>query len=173
MNFELEQSLTILNRTPKVLNSLLSGLGEEWVMHNEGPNTWSPYDVLGHLIHGEKTDWIPRSEIILSGTENKAFVPFDRFAQMNQPMQTLEELLNEFEALRMKNITKLQSWNLTEEEYQKTGIHPEFGEVTLQELLSTWTVHDLGHLAQISRVMARQYASEVGPWRAYLGILHQ
>lgn len=173
MNFELEQSLTILYRTPEVLKSLLSGLGEEWVMYNEGPDTWSPYDVLGHLIHGEKTDWIPRAEIMLSDGEDKAFVPFDRFAQMNQVKKSLEDLLDEFNALRMENLGKLQSWNLTETDYRKTGIHPEFGEVTLKELLSTWTVHDLGHLAQISRVMAKQYASEVGPWKAYLRILHQ
>ena len=171
MNFDFRKSVEILEKTPKVLEAMLSGLSEEWLKNNEGRNTWSPYDVLGHLIHGEKTDWIPRAKIILSNTGNKTFIPFDRFAQMNEAPKTIDVLLAEFSILRSENLATLDSFQLNDTKLAKRGIHPELGEVNLKQLLSTWTVHDLGHIAQISRVMAKQYGNEVGAWRAYLGIL--
>ena len=171
MNFEISKSIEILSRTPKVLKTLLSGLSEEWVSNNEGEGTWSPYDVIGHLIHGEKTDWIPRAKIILSDSTDKTFEPFDRFAQFNQEAKSIEELLNEFSVLRAQNLEELKSMEIEDTQLLEKGIHPELGEARLKELLSTWTIHDLGHIAQIARVMAKQYQSEVGPWIAYLGIL--
>ena len=172
MTFNLDKSTEILARTPLVLESLLTGLSREWLMENEGENTWSPYDIVGHLIHGEKTDWIPRARVILSDEEDKTFVPFDRFAQLEEDSnKPITELLQDFRRLRMENIEVLKSFDLDEEKLAKKGMHPELGEATLKELLSTWTVHDLGHIAQISRVMAKQYKDEVGPWGAWLGIL--
>jgi len=171
MEFNINKSIEILANTPEVLKALLSGLSEEWLKGSEGANTWSPYDVLGHLIHGEKTDWIPRAKIILSDSSDKTFVPFDRFAQMNQKEKNIDELLEEFDSLRKANIEELKEFQLNIEDLEKEGIHPELGKVKLKELLATWVTHDLGHLVQISRVMAKQYASEVGPWKAYLGIL--
>lgn len=172
MTFERSKSIEILSRTPTVLTELLSGLSDDWVRNNEGENTWSPYEVVGHLIHGEKTDWIPRTQIILSNVADKTFVPFDRFAQSKEPQdQSIEVLLEEFSILRKQNIKQLNSFQLDEEMLARTGIHPELGEVTLKALLSTWVVHDLGHIAQITRVMAKQYHSEVGPWIQYLGVL--
>lgn len=172
MKFDLDKSLEILERTPIALESLLSGLSKEWIENNEGGETWSPYDVMGHLIHGENTDWIQRMEIILSETGDKKFTPFDRFAQFHESKgKTIDDLLSEFKKIRAANITTLRSWNLKESDFSKKGIHPSFGEVTLSQLLSTWTAHDLGHLAQVARVMARQYKEEVGPWIEYLRIL--
>lgn len=172
MTFDINKSIEILSKTPKVLSSLLSGLSEEWIMNNEGKDTWSPYDVVGHLIHGEKTDWMVRARIILSKSENKSFEPFDRFAQMNETSnRTIEEFVKEFEMLRENNLAELQLLHLEEEDLYKIGEHPELGASTLKELLSTWVVHDLGHIAQISRVMAKQYKTEVGPWKQYLTIL--
>lgn len=172
MKFEISKSLEILNRTPIILESMLIGLSEEWLRNNEGENTWSPYDVIGHLIVGEKTDWIPRAKIMLSDSENKTFEPFDRFAQMNDDQnRPIEELLSEFKKLRTENLKELKSFQLNNEKLSRKGVHPELGESKLVELLSTWVVHDLGHIAQISRVMAKQYKTEVGPWKAYLGIL--
>ena len=172
MEFQIDKSIEILSQTPGVLESLLSGISKDWYMHNEGAETWSPYDVLGHLIHGEKTDWIPRAEIILSDRADKTFIPFDRYAQMRVGQEkSLKILLKEFRELREANLIKLAALDLSDTELEKTGIHPELGEVTLKQLLATWTVHDLGHITQIARVMARQYQGEVGPWMAYLGIL--
>lgn len=174
MKFQLDKSIEILNRTPAVLEHLLTGLSRDWYSHNEGENTWSPYDVIGHLIHGEKTDWLVRSEIILSKAADKTFIPFDRFAQMSTSKEkSLEALLQEFRELREANLTKLEALKIGEEDLSNTGIHPELGEVSLQQLLASWVVHDLGHIAQISRVMAKQYTQEVGPWIAYLGILNR
>lgn len=174
MQFKLTESIKILERTPAILDALLSGLSDEWLRNNEGENTWSPYDVVGHLIFGEQTDWLVRTKIILSNSEQKTFEPFDRFAQMNWDRTTpMEELLKEFRALREKNLEELKSLQIRKEELAQKGIHPELGEVSLKQLLASWTVHDLGHIAQISRVMSKQYGSEVGPWKAYLGILHQ
>lgn len=172
MNFELHKSLEILERTPTVLKNLLLGLSDDWLMNNEGEGSWSPYDVIGHLIHGEKTDWLTRAKIIMSNASDKTFESFDRFAQMEKASsKSLAELLDEFEQLRAKNLQQLKAIHINEENLSKTGTHPDLGKVNLRELLSTWTVHDLGHIAQISRVMAKQYKSEVGPWKAYLGIL--
>ncbi|MEM8568236.1 MAG: DinB family protein [Bacteroidota bacterium] len=172
MNFAFDKSLEILERTPRTLEFLLSGLSKAWIMNNEGENTWSPYDILGHLILGEKTDWIVRIKIILSKSGNKIFQPFDRFAQMHENQNIpINDLIDEFKSLRVNNLKELKSLNITEKDFYRTGVHPELGKVTLKELLSTWTVHDLGHIAQISRVMAKQYTKEVGPWINYLGIL--
>jgi uncharacterized damage-inducible protein DinB len=172
MNFTIEKSLEILERTPSVLTSLLSGLSDDWVMNNEGGDSWSPYDVLGHLVHGERTDWIPRMKLILEKGISQPFAPFDRFAQFEESKgKTLSVLLEEFTRLRKENLRNLESNLLDEDALSIEGIHPAFGVVTLHQLLATWTVHDLGHIAQISRVMAKQYSLEVGPWVAYLGIL--
>ncbi|HNS11335.1 MAG TPA: DinB family protein [Bacteroidia bacterium] len=172
MEFSLSKSLEILQRTPVVLSALLENLSEEWAMNNEGPETWSAFDVIGHLVHGEQTDWIERTEIILSDDPDKRFKPFDRFAQYEDSKgKTLNQLLTEFSSLRKKNIDIILSKNLRESDFDKKGVHPKFGEVTLGQLLATWAVHDLNHLAQISRVMANQYEAEVGPWKEYLRIL--
>ncbi len=171
MQFDLNKSIEILERTPHTLEAMLDGLSNEWIRSNEGPETWSPYDIVGHLIHGEKTDWVPRLEIILAQKGDRAFVPFDRFGQFAENKKTLKQLLNEFKAIRTVNIERLRSKNLTERDLALTGKHPAFGEVTLSQLLSTWAVHDLNHISQISRVMAKQYKSAVGPWIEFLGIL--
>ena len=166
MNFDLPNTLAILERTPEVLTSYLEDLPDDWLKQNEGSDTWSPYDVIGHLIVGEKTDWIPRTRIILSDSNNKAFEPFDRFAQFNEVQsKPIHVMLDEFSRLRHQNLRELISFQITPTDLEKTGIHPEFGQVTLKQLLATWTVHDLGHIAQISRVMVFQYSEEVGPWQ--------
>ncbi|CAN5266251.1 hypothetical protein BH11BAC5_BH11BAC5_27930 [soil metagenome] len=172
MHFSLSKSLEILERTPDVLIAMLQNLSEEWTSINEGGETWSVYEIVGHLIHGEKTDWIPRMEIILSDKPGKAFEPFDRFAHSNNSTEkTLNGLLAEFKSIRQINIEVLKSKQLTEQDLQLTGVHPDFGDVTLSQLISTWTIHDLNHLSQITRVMAKQYKDEVGPWTAFLRIL--
>lgn len=172
MEFQLEHAVNILSRTPSVLNDLLLHLPDEWSRQNEGGDSWSPYDVVGHLIHGEETDWMPRARIILEKGEARPFAPFDRHAQVEKSVgKSLEELLHAFEELRAKNLEKLWEWGLTAEQLEKRGTHPEFGVVTLRQLLATWVVHDLSHLAQISRVMCKQYKEAVGPWEAYLPIL--
>jgi len=172
MRFNLEEAISILARTPIVLNTYLKGLSEDWTNHNEGENTWSPFDIIGHLIIGEKTDWLIRAEIIIADNPNKDFKPFSMTAHFDYAKgKSLDQLLVEFEMLRFENLKKLKAMNLSDDQLLLTGIHPEFGKVTLKELLSTWVAHDLGHIAQISRVMAKQYSSEVGPWRKYLGIL--
>lgn len=165
MAFDLEQGRQILARTPRVLRAYLGGLSVDWTDTRESDGSWSPFDVVGHLIHGEKTDWIPRAKIILEHGESKPFVPFDRFAQEKESEgKGLGELLDEFEALRLRNLETLDALELTGEDLDKRGTHPELGAVTLRELLATWVVHDLTHLAQISRVMARRYSTDVGPW---------
>ena len=172
MEFELKKSIEILERTPSVLAALLPGISDEWVTNNEGDGSFSPYDVVGHLIQGEKEDWIPRMEIILSGAGDKTFKPFDRFAQYRESKgKTLEELLAEFKVLRERNIDVLKSKAPGAADLSKEGIHPSFGTVTLRQLLATWVVHDLGHIAQVTRVMAKQYKREVGPWLEYLPVL--
>jgi len=174
MKFDLNNSIEILEKTPKILESYLSGLSNNWLKNNEGKNTWSPYDIIGHLIFGEKTDWIIRTKTILSKSENKMFEPFDRFAQLKEDQnKPISELLTEFKSLRESNLKELKSLNITNKDFRLKGIHPEFGEVTLDQLLSTWVVHDLGHISQISRVMSKQYEKNVGPWKAYLGILNK
>jgi len=172
MNFTVEKSIEILAGTPNVLNTMLQNISAEWTSANEGGETWSVYDVIGHLIHGEKTDWIPRAAIILSEKPDRTFKPFDRFAQFEESEgKSLKQLLDEFTILRKKNIEQLLSKKLTVKNLEEKGIHPVFGEVTLSQLLSAWVVHDLNHIAQISRVMAKQYKAAVGPWIAYLRIL--
>ncbi len=174
MDFNLEKAIPVLSRTPAVLNDWLKDLPTGWVHQNEGPDSWSPFDIVGHLIHGEKTDWIPRVKIILSDQANKTFEPFDRFAQFNNSRgKSIDELLTEFETLRRENIQTLQAFSLTDDQLSLTGIHPDFGEVTLKELLATWVVHDQSHIAQIARVMAKQYRQEVGPWNAYIPLLNR
>lgn len=173
MKFYLKNSIQILENTPDVLHSLISDLPEEWIKANEGDETWSPFDIVGHLIHGEKTDWIERLKIILSDNTNKPFTPFDRFAQFTESEnKSINELLSEFKTLRQHNIKILKELDLKEEVFDKEGVHPEFGKVTLSQMLSAWTVHDLDHLAQISRVMAFQYKEAAGPWKKYLRILN-
>ncbi len=172
MEFNLSHATDILQRTPQSLSILLKDLPTDWTNQNEGPDTWSPFDVIGHLIHGEKTDWIPRAKIILSDLPNKAFVPFDRFAQFeNSKGKSLNDLLKEFTELRKANLETLNTMQLDEKKLAMTGIHPEFGPTTLRQLLSTWVAHDLGHIIQISRVMAKNYKDEVGPWKKYLKVM--
>jgi uncharacterized damage-inducible protein DinB len=172
MEFQLDQATEVLSRTPSALNSLLRGLPSDWVRSNEGPDTWSPFDVVGHLIHGEETDWIPRARIILEKGEERPFEPFDRFAMLQKSKgKSLEELLDTFGRLRQENLARLRGLNLTPETLQKRGRHPELGTVTLAQLLATWVVHDWNHVGQIVRVLSKQFGSAVGPWRAYLSIL--
>jgi hypothetical protein len=173
MDFDLDHGIAILERTPDVLQALLVGLPDVWTRQNEGPETWSPREVVGHLIEGERSDWIPRARIILAQGLSTAFEPFDRTAHQrarnaNAP---LEELIETFTRLRTENLATLRGWRLTPVQLELTGIHPEFGSVVLKQHLSTWVAHDLGHLLQINRTMARQYRDAVGPWRAYLSAL--
>ena len=170
--FDLHKSIEVLERTPAAIEDLLAGLSDEWLHHNEGPDTFSPYDVVGHLLHGEMYDWIGRTRIILDDAGDKKFRPFDRFAMYEASKgKSIQDLLNEFKRLRKENLVTFRSLNITEEMLDKKGIHPAFGEVTLRNLLSTWVAHDLGHIGQIVRVMAKQYKQEVGPWLEYLRIL--
>jgi hypothetical protein len=181
--FNLADAVALLTRTPGTLNALLRGLPDIWVRCNEGrsndgrsdqgKDTWSGFDIVGHLIVGERTDWMPRVRILLESGESRPFDPFDRFAQVKESQgKSLEQLLDEFARLRAENLVALQALNLQPEDLIRRGKHPALGVVTLQELLATWTVHDLTHLHQLSRVMAHQYRDAVGPWSAYLGVLH-
>jgi len=172
MKFSLAHAVEILSQTPATLKLLLSGLSAPWIGNNEGGQTWNPFDVVGHLIHGERTDWIPRLKIIIEHGEARPFTPFDRFAQFEASRgKSLQELLETFAALRRQNLETLQQLNLNEEHFKLKGTHPDFGPVTFEQLLATWVVHDLDHIAQVARVMAKQYKAEVGPWIAYLSIL--
>jgi hypothetical protein len=172
MAFDLEQGISVLERTPGTLRAMLGSLSPAWTDANEGPETWSPYVIVGHLIHGERTNWIPRARVILAQGPDRHFEPFDRFAQIRESQgRSLIELLDEFALLRLNNLATVAEWRLTEAQLALEGEHPEFGAVTLRQLLATWVAHDLGHLAQTARVMAKQYREAVGPWRAYLPIL--
>ena len=172
MEFDLAQSVAVLERTPVVLRAMLSGLPDEWINASEGPETFTPYDVLGHLIHGERADWMARAKIILDQGADRRFTPYDRFAQFEESKgKTLAHLLDEFAQLRAENLRTLAGWKLTDARLRLEGEHPEFGGVTLRQLLATWTAHDLSHIAQVARVMAKQYRDAVGPWRVYLPIL--
>ncbi len=172
MEFVLEHTIAVLEKTPLTLQALLRDLSDVWILSDEGADTWSPFDVIGHLIHTEQTAWISRAEIILEQGTAQAFEPIDRSAQFEASRgKTLDELLNAFQTLRRSNIDVLKSLNLTPAHLALKGKHPELGEVTLEQLLSTWTAHDLNHMGQIAQVMARQYSGAVGPWRAYLPIL--
>jgi len=172
MEHSLPQTISLLARTPATLNALLRDLPETWTLRNEGENTWSAFDIIGHLIHGERTDWMPRAKMILQSGESKAFEPFDRLAQTQESRgKSLEQLLDEFSRLRSENLGELRALNLRQQDLDRHGRHPALGVVTLSQLLATWAVHDLTHLHQISRVMAYQYHDAVGPWGAYLGVL--
>jgi len=174
MGFDLDTTRDLLARTPALLDAWLRGLPTEWVHATEGPETWSPFDVVGHLIHGERTDWIPRARIILASEGPKTFERFDRFAQLEAHRgRSLEELLDTFAELRRANLAALTALDLSPADLERTGEHPELGTVTLRQLLATWVAHDQGHVAQIARVLAKQYRDEVGPWRAYLRPLRE
>jgi len=172
MEHTLPHTISLLSRTPAALDALLRDLPEAWTLRNEGENSWSAFDVVGHLIHGERTDWIPRARIILQFGETKAFEPFDRWAQERESQgKSLGQLLDEFARLRSENLGELHALNLRQEELERRGRHPALGPVTLSQLLATWATHDLTHIHQISRIMAHQYREAVGPWNAYLGVL--
>ena len=172
MELSLDAALEILPRTPGTLKTMLKGISPRWSTGTEGPDTWSAEGVVGHLIHGEETDWIPRATMILTKGESEAFVPFDRFAQAKRFQGwSLERLLDQFAELRAGSLRTLRGWRLKPEQLTLRGRHPELGPVTLSQLLACWVVHDLGHIAQISRVMAKQYSDAVGPWKAYLPVL--
>jgi hypothetical protein len=172
MEFDLTQTTNILSRTPAVLKALLKDAPPELVTYNEGPDTWSPFDIIGHLIHGEATDWIPRARMILNYGESRAFEPFNRFAQNeNSKGKSTLELLEEFETLRRQSLSALQEMHITADQLSLLGMHPSLGSVTLKQLLSTWVAHDLSHIAQSVRVMCKQYSNAVGPWKEFLPIL--
>jgi uncharacterized damage-inducible protein DinB len=172
MEFKLDEAIAVLQTTPSILQAWLGQLPPEWVHAADGEDTWSPFDVVGHLIHGEKTDWIPRAEIILSDRETRQFEPFDRFAMFaDSEGSTMQELLDTFAHLRRDSTNRLRALRLSETDLDKTGVHPTLGTVTLRELLATWVAHDLNHLGQIAEVMARQFKAEVGPWNEFLDIL--
>ena len=174
MEFQLEEAVEILRRTPETLRALLQDVPPAWATNNEGGDSWSPYTVVGHLIHGEETDWVPRARIILEHGEARAFTPFDRFAQFEKSRdKSLDELLDEFATLRQASLAALAELNIRPEQLSRRGTHPELGSVTLGQLLATWVAHDLSHLAQIFRVMCRQYTEAVGPWKQYLPILQK
>ena len=172
MDYRIDDAVAVLERTPATFRALLGGLPEVWTTANEGADTFSAFDNVGHLIHGERTDWIPRARIILAQGVDRTFEPYDRFAQVRESEgKTLAMLLDEFAALRAENVAVLRGWRLTAAQLALTGEHPALGTVTLRQLLSTWVAHDLGHLAQTARVLAKQYRDAVGPWRAYLPVM--
>jgi len=172
MDFDLEQATGVLGRTPAVLRATLHGLGEAWVGGTEGPSTFSAFDVVGHLIDGEETDWISRARLILARGDNLQFEPYDRFRHYTRNTgRSLESLLDEFARLRARNLETLRGWRLTPADLALPGVHPALGPVTLRQLLAAWVVHDLGHIAQIARVLSKQYHDAVGPWVAYLPVL--
>jgi hypothetical protein len=172
MDFNLKHAIDLLRRTPGILRVTLEGIPPVWANARNGDGTWSAYDVLGHLIHGERTDWIPRARIILDQGEARTFDRFDRFAQFEESEgKSLADLLTNFEQLRSASVAALSAMNLTADDLARTGTHPEFGRVTLAQLLATWVAHDQGHLVQIHRTLARQYRDAVGPWTAYLSVM--
>ena len=172
MEQNLEHTLALLTRTPATLNALLRDLPDYWTRQNEGDKTWTAFDVVGHLIHGERTDWMPRARMILQSGESRAFDPFDRFAQARESEgKNLSQLLDEFARLRSENLRDLRALNLQPADFARRGRHPALGVVTLAQLLATWAAHDLTHLHQLSRIMAHQYREAVGPWSAFLGVM--
>lgn len=169
---DIEDTIALLTRTPAALNALLRELPETWTQRNEGENTWSAYDVVGHLIHGERTDWMPRAKMIIEHGESRAFERFDREAQFREsPGKPLPELLDEFARVRAENLAALRALNLRPADLERRGLHPRLGVVTLSQLLATWAAHDLTHLHQLSRIMAHQYRAAVGPWTKYMGVM--
>lgn len=171
MDFELGKGIAILERTPGVLRALLWDLPSDWTTSNEGPDTFSPFDVVGHLIDGEETDWMVRARIILAQGPSRRFEPFDRFRHQGAAPQSLAQLIDRFAELRRVNLAELKTLNLRPAQLSLTGEHPELGTVTLSQLLATWVAHDLSHLAQITRVMTKQYKQAVGPWIKYLPVM--
>ncbi len=171
MEFTLAHGLEVLERTPSVLRTQLAGLDAAWLDAREGEGTWSPREVIAHLSHAERTDWIPRARIIVEQQGDRRFVPFDRTGHASGVQPTIDARLDEFAALRASSIVTLRGWALNDTVLSRRGVHPEFGEVTLRQLLATWVAHDLGHTVQIARVMARQYEVAVGPWTAYLSVM--
>ena len=170
--FTLAEAVPVLERTPKALDAMLRGLPEGWITAHEGGETWSPFDVVGHLIHGERTDWMPRVRRILADGDSRPFDPFDRLAQITASAgKRLPELLDELARLRAENLRELADLRLTDADLDRKGLHPALGPVTLGQLLATWTAHDLDHVAQVARVLATQYTDAVGPWRAYLRVI--
>jgi len=172
MDFDITQGIAVLERTPGTLRAMLHDLGTAWIDATEGPDSWSPYVIVGHLVHGERADWMPRARFILSQSASGRLPSYDRFAHLNMSQgKSLSVLLDEFGRLRAENLATLAAWRLADTELALAGEHPEFGTVTLRQLLATWVVHDLGHIAQTARVMAKQYRDAIGPWRAYLPIV--
>jgi hypothetical protein len=172
MEHKLEDTISLLSRTPAALDALLRDLPETWTLRNEGENTWTVFDVVGHLVHGERTDWMSRARMILQFGESRTFEPFDRLGQVRESQsKSLGQLLDEFARLRSENLSELRALNLRQEDLELRGRHPVFGVVSLSELLATWATHDLTHLHQISRIMAHQHRAAVGPWSVYLGVL--
>jgi hypothetical protein len=172
MDFDITQGIAILERTPGTLNAMLRDLGPAWIDATEGPETWSPHLIVGHLVHGERANWIPRARSILSQSVSRRLPPYDRLAHLQESQgKSLSGLLDAFARLRAENLATLTAWRLTDTELALDGEHPEFGAVTLRQLLATWVVHDLGHVAQTARVMAKQHRDAIGPWRAYLPIV--
>ena len=172
MRFQLQEAIEMLNRTPVVIRAMMSGLPDRWVLSNYGEGTFSPFDVVGHLIHGERTDWIPRARIILDKGERQPFEPFDRYAMFEASMgKTMLELLDTFAMLRAENLIALKGMELTTAKLTLCGTHPALGRVTMEQLLATWVAHDLNHVAQIAKALAYQYVEAVGPWREYLSVL--
>lgn len=172
MEYQYEQAVEILRRTPATLTIFLRGLSEAWTTSAEGPDTWSVYDIVGHLLHGEESDWIERTRVILEHGEQQPFDSFDRTAMFEKYRGlSLDQLLAAFEQARSNNLATLSEWRITPDKLTLKGMHPALGTVTLSQLLATWVVHDLNHIGQIVEVMARQYAETVGPWSAYLAIL--
>lgn len=169
---DLVEAMTVLERTPPTLDALLRGLPDPWLGANEGPDTFTPFDVVGHLIDGEETDWMARARIILGAGDDPRFEPYDRFRHRTRNVgRTMNSLLDEFATLRRNNLRELEGWQLTPAQLALPGIHPTFGRVTLEQLLATWVVHDLGHIAQVTRVMAKRYREAIGPWREFLPIV--
>src|SRR5262245_40633173 len=172
MDFDLTNGIAVLERTPETFRTLLTGLQGTWTDATEGPETWSPYIIMGHLVHGERTDWISRAQLILDQGPNRKFTPYERIAQFKESEgKSLTNLLDEFAQVRAQNLATLTGWQLTDAQLELQGEHPAFGTVSLRQLLATWVAHDLGHIAQTARVMAKQYREAVGPWRAYLPVM--
>lgn len=172
ISFDLKEAISILERTPKVVEEQLLGFSNSWIYNTEGENTWSPHQIIGHLVYGEEADWLMRTKIILESGKEKEFEPYDRFAQDKlYSDRSIEELLSLLKERRAKNLDELRSFNLSDQDLDKEGLHPEFGEITIRTMLAAWVVHDLGHIAQLSRVLAKNYKEEIGPWKKYLTIV--
>jgi hypothetical protein len=174
MALDLEETKALLQRTPEVLDALLRGLPDPWVRKDEGPDTWSSFDVVGHLIEAEEANWIPRVRHLIARGESAAFPPFDRFGFVEKAKgKSMAELLDTFKGARARSLRELDELRLRPGDLGRKGRHPDFGQVTLGQLLATWAIHDLNHLGQIVQALARQHTEAVGPWRAFLGILEK